>query len=804
MHTHLFRALGPSPSTGTVTVTLPGGTTSDVKAWSIVEFSGVDTSGTNGSGAIVQAVSVRESNSGTTTLSNTLAAFSSAANATYACWGCSQDTGSAVTFTPGSGFTTLHSVNNTYAKIFTEWKAANDTTCDATTNLAVYGSGIALEIKAATANTLTADTRTVTVTANAANLVQRRLTASGGSFTVTGQAANLVPDEYTVHLSDFGGGPSQSLATNQTAFNNAIADLVSNGGGRLIFNPGTYSCGNVNSGNAIFDVTSANNIHISGYDCTLTMTTTDTSTPVFFWMPNASNSSISGFLFKDFGADITGTSANKGVIAIYIPSFQNCSNFTVKDCSTDNVTALVDWDKGAGASTNNTVEGCYIKNAYYGVMMNTGYGSSNASRTGINITCEGVRRALIAPAINNANVTINAIAVSGQPASNAFVSPVARNGETCANVDLTVNMSGNWTSFKTFTDSSNGGTVHLWHQGTNSTTVGPKYSNFNVTINVNNLTGTHPVLVCFSHFNDSSFIATTARAWENVTIQGTITGAFSGVPIRNTTTSTASGNSVAVSTRIRSDVSGLPSYFSSFTPPNPSYTMNAATASVAVSPVSAAMLRGHVMPAIPRNVLLTDFATQLLYHRRMLADVSAVNIAGILVQLGHPHRTLEVTTGSFSATGQNAEFRRRLQLLADSAAVDVTGFPISTLLLHLYTFAAECTQYFAFTPDAILRHSNSGNVTSQPAVREEGFRYLPSQPPQGVTTDEALRWVLQELERASIVMNNLADGKTITLHEPPSKLVDGMIRKADGTNWNPGAGAGTYVYDAGTNTWTKL
>jgi hypothetical protein len=53
-------------------------------------------------------------------------------------------------------------------------------------------------------------------------------------------------------------------------------------------------------------------------------------------------------------------------------------------------------------------------------------------------------------------------------------------------------------------------------------------------------------------------------------------------------------------------------------------------------------------------------------------------------------------------------------------------------------------------------------------------------------------------------MNNLADGKTITLHEPPSKLVDGMIRKADGTNWNPGAGAGTYVYDAGTNTWTKL
>lgn len=33
-----------------------------------------------------------------------------------------------------------------------------------------------------------------------------------------------------------------------------------------------------------------------------------------------------------------------------------------------------------------------------------------------------------------------------------------------------------------------------------------------------------------------------------------------------------------------------------------------------------------------------------------------------------------------------------------------------------------------------------------------------------------------------------------TLNAAPAVLVDGMIVKADGVNWNPGAGAGVYCY----------
>lgn len=39
-------------------------------------------------------------------------------------------------------------------------------------------------------------------------------------------------------------------------------------------------------------------------------------------------------------------------------------------------------------------------------------------------------------------------------------------------------------------------------------------------------------------------------------------------------------------------------------------------------------------------------------------------------------------------------------------------------------------------------------------------------------------------------------------HKPPAKFRAGMVVEADGTNWNPGAGAGMYVYRAGA--WVKV
>lgn len=41
-----------------------------------------------------------------------------------------------------------------------------------------------------------------------------------------------------------------------------------------------------------------------------------------------------------------------------------------------------------------------------------------------------------------------------------------------------------------------------------------------------------------------------------------------------------------------------------------------------------------------------------------------------------------------------------------------------------------------------------------------------------------------------------------TLYAEPKKLVEGLMVKADGATWNPGAGAGVYCYRSGA--WTLL
>lgn len=74
----VFRALGSSPSSGAATITFPD--TQGNATWSVIEFSGVHTGGTNGSMAVVQAVTA---NGTAASGAVTLASFANAANATY-------------------------------------------------------------------------------------------------------------------------------------------------------------------------------------------------------------------------------------------------------------------------------------------------------------------------------------------------------------------------------------------------------------------------------------------------------------------------------------------------------------------------------------------------------------------------------------------------------------------------------------------------------------------------------------------------------------------------------------------------
>lgn len=119
-----FRAMGPAPVAGAVSMDFAGVAQTAVR-WSIVQFSGILTTGANGANAVVQ--SATGTSAGSISLTMTLAAFAAATNGTYGAFGASTVSG----INPGSGFAEIHDVAATAAEIETEWKNLSATTVDA-------------------------------------------------------------------------------------------------------------------------------------------------------------------------------------------------------------------------------------------------------------------------------------------------------------------------------------------------------------------------------------------------------------------------------------------------------------------------------------------------------------------------------------------------------------------------------------------------------------------------------------------------------------------------------------------------
>lgn len=146
----VYRALGSAPTTGTLVVSGMGADSSSALTYSWVQVTGVNSSGTHGSGAIVQTGFSSISTSDTPVA--TLSAFGSANNATIG-WLFYRGTPS---FAPsaGSGFTSLASdyVGGTRIASGVEFKASNDTSVDmsfAAGGGAGAGAIMGMEIKAA-------------------------------------------------------------------------------------------------------------------------------------------------------------------------------------------------------------------------------------------------------------------------------------------------------------------------------------------------------------------------------------------------------------------------------------------------------------------------------------------------------------------------------------------------------------------------------------------------------------------------------------------------------------------------------
>lgn len=140
----LFQAMTASPSTG---VTQINHTLTTASQWAWIEFQGVDTSGTNGSGAIVQSHDGFAFGASSVTV--TLNAFGNVNNATFGAFQI-KDFGLAG-LTAGAGFTLGQGSNQGAGapSVTTEYKLSNDTTVDISCTTTSNLGGFAVEIKAA-------------------------------------------------------------------------------------------------------------------------------------------------------------------------------------------------------------------------------------------------------------------------------------------------------------------------------------------------------------------------------------------------------------------------------------------------------------------------------------------------------------------------------------------------------------------------------------------------------------------------------------------------------------------------------
>ena len=145
----MFRAMGSSPSAEAITIDF-GGVGQNNCSWSIFEFDGVDTTGTNGSGAVGQ-ISTAATVLNTTSLDIILLTFGSVNDGT--CSGFIVADNIAIEPDADAGWAEIHEsqVNDGSGSqvLETQWNPGNDLTCSASWGSDESAAGIAFEIIAA-------------------------------------------------------------------------------------------------------------------------------------------------------------------------------------------------------------------------------------------------------------------------------------------------------------------------------------------------------------------------------------------------------------------------------------------------------------------------------------------------------------------------------------------------------------------------------------------------------------------------------------------------------------------------------
>ena len=390
-------------------------------------------------------------------------------------------------------------------------------------------------------------------TASGATVTDTEPTSTFAATASTVTTPRPIPS-HVVKLADYGGVPGAAASTIISAFNQALNQLKGLGGGTLLVGPGVYNFGTRGAG-TLMPTSGLSNVLISGYGATLQMTTTSATsvvTPVFFSFNNPSNITIAGLCFKDFGAINTGASANHGAICLNITSSVACSGFKTVDVVADNVVRLLmasQPDAGRYTFEGFDLHGT-VRNAYYGAGC-----IFNGANSKVNLTIHNVRRAFIGYGLKNWDITINASADGTWPGSNAFVEIAADTREIADTVKVNLTATGN---FKNYV-----GLVNMYLQGSSSSSTCIRNVKANVTLN--NVTSPAGAVFLFPYEPPSTgtFQSTTLGCWENIQLNATVNGSYSGTMIKNPSVSSSSRTSINVASSLaaRQNMAALPKYF---------------------------------------------------------------------------------------------------------------------------------------------------------------------------------------------------------------------------------------------------
>lgn len=355
----------------------------------------------------------------------------------------------------------------------------------------------------------------------------------------------IVPP-YMVSLAAYGGVPGAEPSILKNAFAKAFASLQEKGGGTLLVPPGVYDFGRYAESVLIVRADNLRNIAISAYGASFVATTTAKAMPFMFYFLNPENVTIAGARFFDPGFD---PSVNwKGMYCAGIQADRESRGFRMCDCRAESVIGLFSANNNAGTRhylEDIDIQG-EIRNAYYGVGA-----SFIRERVRVNLICHNVRRAFIAYALKDADITVVASSTADWLGSNGLVSLVAVGGPfgNVENVRVRVDATG---------AGIYGGYVHFYHQGPEAEGY---MRDIDATVNLSHVSGT-PRLFVFDH-ETNGVQAKTSRAWNNIRLHGQVAGKFDGRIISNPSVSTSPGAVYADANLAKfQDMSKLPAYFS--------------------------------------------------------------------------------------------------------------------------------------------------------------------------------------------------------------------------------------------------